>query len=165
MRTAKNPNLKVQKQKKMKNLDKLKELREETGVSYSVCRDALDEAKGDMDKARKILTKKGAEVAKKKGGRETGQGRVFTYVHHNGKIAGVVILLCETDFVAKNESFQKLDNDIAMQIASADPQSSDALTSDPFIKDPDKTIGDLIKSLVLKLGENISIGDFKRFEV
>ncbi len=149
----------------MSELDKLKQLRAETGVSYSMCKKALDDAKGDIEKARDILRQKGAEVAKKKADRETNQGSVHTYIHHNKKIGAMITLLCETDFVAKNEAFEQLGNDIAMQVASTDPESIDALKEEAFIKDPKQTIDDLIKELVLKLGENISIGEMTRFEI
>lgn len=149
----------------MKDLDQLKQLREETGVSYSVCRNALDEAKGDIEKARSILKKQGAEVAKKKAERATNQGSVFSYIHHNTKIGAMVVVLCETDFVAKNDSFKTLGNDIAMHIASTDPADLKELMSSPFIKDPKITIEDLMKQSILKIGENLTISEFVRYEI
>lgn len=149
----------------MSNIDKIKQLREETDVSYIVCKKALDEAKGDLDKAREILKKKGAEVAAKKADRETSQGAIFTYVHHNKKIGAMVTINCETDFVAMNDAFQALGNDIAMHIASVNPENNKDLLDSPFIKNPKTTIGDLLKEQILKLGENLSIGDFVRYEI
>jgi hypothetical protein len=95
----------------MKDIEKIKQLREETGVSYAMCTQALNEAKGDMAKARELLKQKGAEVAAKKAERETGQGAIFTYVHHNKRIGAMATVLCETDFVAMNDDFKKL-NDV-----------------------------------------------------
>lgn len=149
----------------MSDLDKLKQLRADTGISYSVCKKALDDAKGDMDKARELLKAKGAEVAKKKASRDTKDGNVFSYIHHNKKIGALITLLCETDFVAKNDGFQQLGNDIAMQVASTDPDGIEALLEESFIKDPKHTIDELLKEQILKLGENISVGDIRRFEI
>ena len=118
-----------------------------------------------IKKARENLKKQGAEVAKKKAQRATNQGNVFSYIHHNKKIGALIVLLCETDFVAKNESFQELGADIAMQVASTDPDDIKALLEEKFIKDPSQTIDDLIKAVILKLGENISIGEMTRFEI
>ncbi len=149
----------------MKDIEKVKQLREESGVSYAMCSQALKDANGDIAKAREFLKKKGAEVAEKKSGRETGQGAVFTYIHHNKKIGAMVTVMCETDFVAMNEDFQKLGNDIAMHIASIAPENKEALMSSSFIKDPSLTIEQLIKNEILKIGENITIGEFNRSEI
>lgn len=146
-------------------MDKLKQLRAETNVSYAVCKKALDEAKGDLDKARDILKAKGAEVAQKKADRDTNEGNVFSYIHHNKKVGALITLLCETDFVAKNDGFQQAGNDIAMQVASTNPEDKDALLKEDFIKNPKVTIDELIKEQILKLGENISIGEITRFEI
>ncbi len=149
----------------MKDIEKIKQLREETGVSYAMCSQALTEAEGDMAKAREFLKKKGAEVAEKKSDRETGQGAIFTYIHHNKRIGAMVTLLCETDFVAMNEDFKKLGGDIAMHIASTNPSDKDSLMTTPFIKDPSLTVEQLIKNDILKIGENIALGEFVRFEI
>lgn len=146
-------------------MDKLKQLRAETGVSYAMCQKALTDADGDMDKARDILRAKGAEVAAKKADREMSEGNVFSYIHHNKKIGALVTLLCETDFVAKNDGFQQLGNDIAMHVASTAPENLEALLKEGFIKDPKQTIDDLIKGLILQLGENIAIGEISRFDI
>lgn len=146
-------------------MDKLKQLRAETNVSYAMCKKALDEAQGDLEKARELLKAKGAEVAQKKADRDTNEGNVFSYIHHNKKIGALITLLCETDFVAKNDGFQQVGNDIAMQVASTNPEDKDALLKESFIKDPKMTVDDLIKEQILKLGENISIGEITRFEI
>ena len=147
------------------DLKLVKQLREETNVSYAMCQDALKEAKGDIVKAREILRSKGADVAAKKASREMKEGRIFTYVHHNQKIGSMVVLMCETDFVGKNENFQELGANIAMQIASTNPENLEALLASPFIKDPSSTVDQLVKDLILKMGENTAIGEFQRFEI
>lgn len=149
----------------MKDIEKLKQLREETGVSYAMCKEALDTSKGDIEKARELLKKKGAEVALKKADRETSQGAIFSYIHHNKKIGSLVEIMCETDFVARNETFQKLGNEIAMHVASTNPKNNAKLLKEPFIRDQKITVEALIKDSILKLGENITLGKFIRFEI
>jgi elongation factor Ts len=100
----------------------LKELREKTGISVMQCKTALEEAEGDMDKAIIILKKKRSEAAEKKSDRALGAGVVGHYMHNTGEVAALVLLSCETDFVAKNEEFLALAKDIAMHVAAADPK-------------------------------------------
>ncbi|MBU6310591.1 elongation factor Ts [Patescibacteria group bacterium] len=102
--------------------DTVKELRERTGISVMQCKAALEEAGGDMEKALLILRKKGSAIADKKGDRELGSGTLATYTHANKKIASVVELLSETDFVSKHEDFAKLAYDIALQVAATNPE-------------------------------------------
>jgi len=149
----------------MPDMDKLKQLRAETDVSYAMCLKALEDAEGDMDKARDLLRQKGAEVALKKADREMSQGNVFSYIHHNKKIGSLLVIMCETDFVAKNDAFQDLGNDLAMHVASTHPADKEALLAEGFIKDTSMTVDEKIKSVVLKLGENIAVGEFVRFEI
>ncbi len=104
------------------SLDDVKKLREETGVSIMQCKKALEEAEGDFERARVILRKVSAQIAEKKADRELGAGVVQAYVHAGNTVAGVVVLSCETDFVAKNEEFVALAKDIAMHIAAMAPQ-------------------------------------------
>jgi elongation factor Ts len=101
--------------------EQIKELRESTGVSVMQCKQALEEADGDMDKARIILQKLSSKAASKKADRDLGAGTVSSYVHGGGAVGAMVELLCETDFVSKNETFQTLARDIAMQIAATSP--------------------------------------------
>lgn len=101
--------------------DDVKKLREETGISVMQCKAALEEADGDMEKARIILEKKSKAAAAKKSDRELGAGCVASYIHGEGTVGALVELLCETDFVARNEDFKKLAYDIAMQVAAVDP--------------------------------------------
>lgn len=146
-------------------MDKLKQLRQETGVSYSLCKKALDEAKGDLSAAKKLLSEWGESVAAKKAGRSTSEGAVFSYIHHNKRIGVLLTVLCETDFVARNSEFLQLGQDIALQIASIDPKDTQELLTSEFIKDPTKTISQLLKEHIVKIGENITIGEFARFEI
>ncbi len=102
-------------------IEQVKELRDETGVSVMQCKKALEESDGDMEKARIILSKKRGEAVSKKAGRQLGSGVVGSYIHSNYLIGAMVVLSCETDFVAKNEDFKKLAYEIAMHIAASDP--------------------------------------------
>jgi elongation factor Ts len=104
------------------DMEQVKKLREQTGISILECKKAIEEAKGDLAKANEILRKKGFEKAKAKSSRATNQGAVGAYIHMMGKIGVMVELGCETDFVAKNEDFQALIKDIAMQIAAMNPR-------------------------------------------
>ena len=149
----------------MVDLKKLKKLREKTGVSYTICLKALKESNGDSHKAEKLLLKQGAHRVAKKINRQTNQGAIFSYLHHNIKIASLVELLCETDFVAKNKTFNELGEGLAMQIASLNPANLEELLKQDYIKDTGKTIGALIKETILKLGENVRVGKFVRWEI
>ncbi len=100
----------------------IKTLRDETGVSIMQCKKALEEAGGDIEKAKVLLRKISAQVAEKKGDRDLGAGTVGVYLHQGGSVAGVVVLSCETDFVAKNEEFKSLAYDIAMHVAAMAPE-------------------------------------------
>jgi elongation factor Ts len=122
----------------------------------------LEEVKGDEKKALVILKKEGIEKAAKREGRSTSEGKIFVYAHHTGKVVGVVELLCETDFVARNELFETLGKDIAMQVAS---MGDEKLLNQEFIKDPSKTISELLKELIAKTGENVRIGRVFRVEL
>jgi elongation factor Ts len=104
------------------DMEQVKKLRERTGISILECKKAVEEAKGDLDKAGEILRKKGFEKAKAKCSRATNQGAIGAYIHMKGKIGVLVEVGCETDFVAKNEDFLALIKDIAMQIAAMNPR-------------------------------------------
>ncbi len=151
----------------MANIDlkTLKKLRDETAASIVDCRVALDESGGDYKKAIEWLKKRGIEKASKKSGRSTGEGLVESYIHQGGKIGVLVILNCETDFVAKTDEFKQLAHEVAMQISAMNPSSVEELLKQANIRDSSITIDQLIKSAIGKLGENITIGDFKRFEI
>lgn len=149
----------------MYTLNNLKKLREETGVSFALCKKALEEANNDIKKAKEILKKTGEAFFEKKKSKETKIGAIFTYLHHNHNVGVVLELLCETDFVAKNSDFINLGNDLAMQIASMAPANQEELIKQPYIKDQNKTIESLVKEYILKLGENIKIGHFFRLSI
>lgn len=142
------------------NINQLKKLREKTGAPIIRVNEAL--AKYGEKKALEILRKEGFERAEKKETRQTGQGKVFSYVHHTGKVASLVEILCETDFVARNELFGNLGRDIAMQVASMGEKD---IEKQEFIKDPSKRISDLVKEVIAKTGENIRLGKVVRVEL
>lgn len=188
--------------------DTIKLLRDETGVSIMQCKKALEEAGGDMEKAKIILRKSSAAIATKKGDRTLGAGTVAAYTHAGGTVVGAVVLACETDFVSRNEEFGKLAYDIAMHVAATNPQfksredvqESDlraarevfakeveslpeasremaltgklesfakekTLLEQPFVKDGNITIKQLIESAVQKFGEKVEIVRFERLSV
>ena len=136
-----------------------------TGVSFSLCKKALDESGNDMEKAKKLLSKWGVEKAEGKSERETKNGSVFSYIHHNKKVGVLLEILCETDFVAKNSDFQELGNNVAMHIASMKPENAEELLKQDYIMEPSKTIETLLKEAILKIGENLKLGNFVRYEL
>ncbi len=187
------------------NLVKLREL---TGAGMMECKKALDEAKGDLQEAQKIIRKKGLDIAKKKSTREVKEGQIISYIHSGGKLGVLLEINCETDFVAKNDTFQAFAKDVAMQIAAGFPLYVDeqgipaadlekekevfrsqvagkpqevqekiiqgkltkryeeiCLLHQKFIKDDSKTIQDYLNEMIAKIGENIVIRRFVRYEV
>ncbi len=185
----------------------VKELRERTSAGFLDCKNALEEANGDFEKAGEILRTKGLAKAMKKGSRGTPEGRVGSYIH-NGKVGVLIEVNCETDFVAKNDVFADLVKNLCMQVAATDPMAVSretvpqetidrerrayneefkdkpdnvrdkiidgkmesfykevCLINQPFVKDNDQTIEDLVKNAITKLGENIKISRFARFAV
>jgi elongation factor Ts len=152
----------------------IKELREITGLSLGEIKKALDESNGDKEKALAVLNEKAKEVAAKKGDRELGAGIVGVYVYGGGTAAAMVELSCETDFVAKNEEFKALANDIAFHVVAMDPLSIDnedssgedtALMNQAFIKDPSQTIRQKIEATIQKFGENTKVKRFVRYSL
>ena len=144
------------------------------------CKKALLQTRGDMDKALQILKEEGLLEAKKKAGRATTQGLIEAYVHTGGRIGAMVEVNCETDFVARTDEFKKLAHHLAMQVAAMPPQfvskeeapeevdiepEAACLLLQPYIKDPNKTIQDIITETIAKVGENIKIKRFARFEL
>ena len=148
-----------------KIIELVKKIRVETGLGVMEIKAAVEESGGDEKSAKQILKEKGFKKAEKKATRETHQGRVATYTHSTGKIGVMVELLCETDFVAKNEEFVNVSRDICLQVAAMSPKKVKDLMEMEFIKDPSKKIADLVTALVAKFGENIKIGRFERFEI
>jgi elongation factor Ts len=164
------------------SLDAIKELRELTNCGILDCKKALEQAGGDLKKAKELLREKGLQMALKKASRVANEGRIEAYVHNGNKIGVVVEVNCETDFVARNESFIQFSKDLAMHIAAMAPvylKKEDVpadvaagadlkaicLLEQPFVKDTSKSIQDLLNELVAKIGENIVIGRFVRYKI
>lgn len=146
-------------------IEQIKKLRSETGAGINDIKTALEEAKGHEDKAKELLKKAGFLKANKKASREIKAGRVFSYVHHSGTVGSMVVLGCETDFVAKTDEFMELGKELAMQVASMKAESKEDFLKQDYIREPGKTVETLIKEVVSKTGENCQLLDFKRFEV
>lgn len=188
----------------------VQELRQRTGAGMMECKRALEETKGDMEQAAENLRKKGIAKADKRLGKQTSEGQITSYIHHNGKVGVLVEINCETDFVARTDDFKTLAREIALHIASAAPLSVDkdgvpadavqrekrifeeqaresgkpeniiakmvegkvesyykevVLLSQPWIREPKKTIGELVKEASARVGENIQVRRFVRFQM
>jgi elongation factor Ts len=188
----------------------VQELRARTGAGMMDCKKALEETGGDIEKAIENLRKRGVAKAEKRAGRTASEGIIGSYVHHNGKIAVLVELNCETDFVARNEEFQQVARYLAEHVAAAAPIAVDkdqvpkekieserrifteqvrqsgkpenmiekivegkieayykdvALMHQAWVRDPKKTIGDLVKELSAKTGENVQVRRFVRYQL
>jgi len=158
---------------------KIKQLREETGAPVMDCKRALDEANGSIEGAKQKLRERGAAIAEKKAGRVAAQGTVNSYIHGGGRIGVLVEVNCETDFVARNDDFKLLVREIAMQIAATDPrwignepdapgeypENEPPLLQQPFIRDEKRTVQQLVHEAIGKLGENIVVRRFTRYEL
>ena len=162
------------------SVDAIKTLRERTSAGVMDCKRALIEANGDLDKAEEILAHMGIASAAKKASRTTNEGLIESYIHSGGRIGVIVEINCETDFVARTDDFKELAHDVAMQVAAMAPLYVDSedipddaesgdqesvLMLQPFIKDPTKSIKDLVGESVGKLGENIRVRRFTRFSL
>ena len=190
--------------------DLVKELREKTGAGILDCQKALSENGNNIDKAIDYLRQKGLAAAQKKAGRETNQGLIHAYIHAGGKIGVLIEVNCETDFVARNEQFKAFVNDLALQVAAANPScvrreeipadvvtkersiyegqakelgkppaawpkiidgklekffQENCLLEQAFIKDPSVTIKDLLAQQIGKIGENMNIRRFTRYQL
>lgn len=145
--------------------NKIKQLRDSTGLSFNDIKKALDEAGDDVNKAMEILKAQGALVANKKSSRQVKEGIIETYVHSTRKLGCILELLCETDFVARNEEFRSLAHELAMHIAAMRPIGVEELLSQPYVKDPSLIIKDLLNQTIAKLGENIQVGRFEILEL
>ena len=158
----------------------IKELRERTGAGIMDCKRALEETAGDLGKAEEILAKQGIASASKKATRSTEEGIVESYIHSGGRIGVLLEVNCETDFVARTDDFKELAHDLAMQVAAMAPSyvtseevpddedadsAETVLMHQPFIKDPSKSIQDLVNEGIGKLGENIRVRRFTRFSL
>jgi elongation factor Ts len=149
----------------MITIEMIKKLREKTSAGVMNCRRALEETKSDEKKAEALLKKWGVERAEKKQDRVTKSGLVESYIHAGGKVGVLLEINCETDFVAKTEDFQKLAHELCLQIASMNPKDVKALLKQGYIRDPAITIENLVKQVIGKLGENITIARFQRFQL
>lgn len=169
------------------SLELIKELRSMTAASIANCKKALEEAKGDIQKAVGLLRKRGLEIAANKQGRIAKEGRIESYVHTGNKIGVLVELNCETDFVAKSSEFSQFAKDIAMQVVASSPTyinredvpadiikhesdkelfyKNNCLMEQPFIKDMSITIKDYLGSIVAKFSENIVVRRFVRYRL
>lgn len=188
----------------------VQDLRSRTGAGMMDCKKALSETNGDVEKAIEYLRKKGISSAEKKAGRETKQGSIISYIHGGGRIGVLLEINCETDFVARNESFQNFARDVAMHVAASNPRylnreavpgdvvekekgihreqmkdqkkpeniiekiiegkinrfyEENCLLEQAFVKNPDVTVGDYLKETIGKIGENIIVSRYIRFEL
>lgn len=129
------------------------------------CRKALEEVKGDEKKALELLQKWGIEKSEKKAGRQTKAGIIESYIHAGAKVGVLLELLCETDFVARTADFKNLAHELSLQVASMNPQDVQTLAKQEYIRDPKLKIEDLLKQTIAKLGENIIISRFTRYQL
>lgn len=144
--------------------DDIRKLREATGAGVMDCKRALEEADGDFEKATALIKEWGVVIAKKKGERKTGAGILESYIH-NDRVGVLLELRTETDFVARSKLFRELAHELAMQIAAMAPADVESLLKQPYIKDESTNVGDFIKSVIAKVGENIKVERFCRYEL
>jgi len=190
-------------------MEKIRQLRAETGAGVMDCRQALEEAQGDLEKAKKILRARGIQIAERKAHRETKEGLVEAYIHFTGRFGSLVEINCETDFVARTQEFKQLAQEIALQVAGMNPRyvsrdqvpeeeiqrlrrefeetmtptvatedrevawqrlleqfyAEHCLMDQPLVRDQSRTVRDLVTEAIARLGENIVIRRFIRFEL
>ena len=147
------------------NIEDVKKLRQETGAGITDCKQIYESAGEDFQKALAILKSQAAETAEKKSMRETKAGVIDAYIHGNGKAGVLMRVECETDFVAKNEDFKTAIHDIAMHIVAMSPANEEELLLQQFVKNPEITVKEYLNDLIAKMGENIKVEQFVRFEV
>ncbi len=148
----------------MISIDQIKQLRGLTGASIAECKKALEKSKGDINKARQVLKRLGQDFARKRTGKETEEGVIDSYIHAGKKLGVLLELNCESDFVARSDDFKKLAHELCLQIA-AFLQEDIPLLEQPWVKDQNKTVKDLIDEYIAKFGENIIIKRFSRYEL
>ena len=164
-------------------LEGIKALREKTSASLNDVRAALESAGGDESKALEWLRQRGAQIAEKRQGYTADQGRIESYVHHDGRLAALVEVNCETDFVARTPEFLQFCRDVAMHVAAMSPTyvkpeeapskakanaetlMAMCLLEQPFVKDQQLTVNDVLKALIAKTGEHVVVQRFARFAV
>ena len=162
------------------SVDDIKALREQTGAGIMDCKRALEEAQGDLEKAQEILKKRGMAAATKKAGRETGEGVIHSYIHSGERIGALVEVNCETDFVARTPEVKELAHNLAMQVAAMAPRYINreemteaenhppqevCLLEQPYIKDPTRTVNELVREVMARVGENIRVRRISRFAI
>ena len=145
-------------------IEDIKKLREKTRAGIADSRRALDEAKGDIKKAEEPVKSWGIEKAATKSDRVVGAGLIETYVH-SGRVGVMVEVNCETDFVVKTDEFKNLAHEVAMQISAMNPADIKELLAQDYIRDSSKKVENLVKETIAKVGENIVIRRFSRFEL
>lgn len=148
----------------MTSAQDIAKLREETGAGVMECKRALEEASGDFNKAKEILSSSADTVAKKKAERATKSGLIECYCHAQ-KVGVILEVNCESDFVAKNQDFKTMVHNVAMQIASMAPKNIEELLAQEYIMDSSMTVDKFIKSIILKIRENIQVKRFTRYEL
>jgi elongation factor Ts len=193
-------------------IEKIKQLREETAAGMMDVKNALEESGGDLEGARRVLRERGQALAAKKSSREASEGLIDAYIHFNGRVGVLVEVNCETDFVARTPEFREFAHNVALHVASAQPQplavapedipaaelaeerrivekqvaemgkpeqiasrivegrmqkwiSERALLTQPFVKDPERTVGDILQETVQKVGENVVVRRFVRYAI
>lgn len=149
----------------MADITQLKKLREQTGVSFALCKKALEETGDDLEKAKKKLSEWGGEKIAEKATRATSAGGIFSYVHHNKKVAGLIEVRSETDFVSGNKEFQTFGQELAMQVATYPAENVQQFLQQEYIRDPKKKVSDLLKEAILKFGEHIALGRILRWNL
>ncbi len=162
------------------SIELVRTLRDQTGAGIMECKEALESTDGDLEKATTILREKGRASVAKRVGRDTHEGVIQTYVHTGGRFGAMIELGCETDFVARTEEFQKLAYNIAMQVAAMGPIYVDqdeieegdsrppaeiSLMQQSFIKNSSTSVGEMVRELAAKVGENVRVVRFNRLEV
>ena len=166
----------------------VKELRERTGAGIKECKDILAQTDGNMDKAIDVLRERGLKVSDKVKGRDANEGRIESYVHNGAKMAAMVEINCETDFVARTPDFLELCKNIAMHVAAVNPKyvtidevpeaevaasglsaakyyEEVVLLKQPYVRNPSQTIEEMIQAAVAKLRENVVVRRFTRYEI
>lgn len=170
------------------SIELVKELRERTGAGIKECKDILEQVDGNINKAIEILRERGIEAAAKKSSREAKEGLVGYYVHYGSRVAALVEVNCETDFVARTPDFEALANGLAQHIVALNPRfitvdevtdeavaesgltrekfvEENVLLAQPFVKEPSRSIEEKLKEAIAKLGENIVVRRFVRYEI
>lgn len=147
------------------SIDQIKKLREKTGAGIADSRKALEEAKGDFKKAEKLVKTWGLDKAASKADRVVGAGLVETYIHGGGKVGAMIEVACETDFVTRTDEFKSLVHELAMQVAAMDPKNVEEMMKQDYIREAGKTIDQLVKETIAKVGENVIVKRFMRFEL